>query len=128
MDAEVCIVFRTATGCTATGTLWRPVDVSSESESSERATALNGVLCATTDRKFLHQTPCLLHSAPRMLRCTDAADVVDWSPCQVSCWSARTGPGRSIALGCAVVWVARLGTDLTRVWLAADRPPGARPG
>jgi hypothetical protein len=56
------------TGCPATGTLWRPVDISSGSESCERATALNGVLRATTDRKFLPQTPRLLHSAAGILR------------------------------------------------------------
>lgn len=54
----VCIVLplRGITERPATGTLRRPVDISSRSESPDRATASNGVLPATTDRQF-HQTP-----------------------------------------------------------------------
>src|SRR6476661_9299908 len=61
-------------------TLWRAVDISSESESSERATALNGVREATTDRRLLHLPPRLWHSGARVLRCTGAADVMIGQP------------------------------------------------
>jgi len=40
-----------------TGTLRRPVDISSRSENPYRATAPNGALLATTDWKFHHTPP-----------------------------------------------------------------------
>ncbi len=61
-------------------TLWRAVDISSGSESSERATALNGVPEATTDRRLIHLPPRLRHSGARVLRCTGAADVMVGQP------------------------------------------------
>lgn len=85
-------------------TLWRAVDISSGSESSERATALNGVPEATTDRRLIHLPPRLRHSGARVLRCTGAADVMVGQPAGSP--AAGADPPRRAIVGTRVAGLA----------------------
>lgn len=64
--ARIALLCRGITGRLATGTLRRPVDIPSRSENHDCATAPNGVLRATTDRKYTPNVAVTYSDRPRV--------------------------------------------------------------